>query len=183
MVSICNHFWPSWHRSPLWLHSCSQCGGHWPSVTLTRVLDISMCCFQSGLWRCEQLPSPTGSLSWWAIRHMYGVKSRPALCWTQSVWETTLSQAWENRGEKKLLKVSDMMKKKKGGEMFMLSMYLSIRKQILTNTIAVFDHVQVKYVTDKFELQGFVHSNSYKPTVTKVSFLFSLSCFRFKSKK
>lgn len=65
----------------------------------------------------------------------------------------------------------------------MLSVHLSIRKQILTNTIAVFDHVQVKYVMDKFELQGDIHSNSYKLTVTKVSFLFLLYCFWFKSKK
>lgn len=43
----------------------------------------------------------------------WGVKSCQALCWTQSVWETTLSQAWENWGEIKLLKVSDVIKKKR----------------------------------------------------------------------
>lgn len=59
----------------------------------------------------------------------------------------------------------------------MLSVHLSIRKQILTNTIAVFDHVQVKYVTDKFELQGYVHSNSYKPTRDKGIFLVFIVLF------
>lgn len=47
-----------------------------------------------------------------------------------------------------------MIKKKQGKKVH--AQCAPIRKQILTTTIAVFDHVQVKYVTDKFELQGYV---------------------------